>query len=276
MDARRAKISVFDHGFLYGDGVYETMRTYRGELLFLDIHLKRLRESLRIAKISWSFSDAEIIGMVSKLIRKNNFREARVRLMVTRGASKTRGAAFRADVSGQPTVVMTMYTLPFWKPDSIHVGRAVLFPLDRTFPKVKTTSLFSLVLARQYAIEHDSDDALLVNHEGKITEGAVSNFFIVKKGVIVTPPLSDGILPGTMREILVKIFKKSRLKFSEQSLFAKDIFSADEIFMTNAPRGISAVVSVDGKKIGNGKIGSLTAEIQEKFQEYILGKLSSR
>lgn len=272
VDARKVKISPFDHGFLYGDSVYETMRTYKGRPWQIDLHLKRLVHSLKVAQIRLPRLIPELRQLVLKLIEKNGYPESRIRLMISRGESLTKGAVFHFESAQVSTLFMTCYPLPVWKSFPVATGKCVFFNVERSYPDVKTTSLFPLVLARMYADSRGAVDALLVDHEGRIYEGAVSNVFIVQNGIVVTP--DENILKGTMRDFVLKLAGKFYpIKF--WNLTKRDFFHADEVFLTNAPRGIIAVTDIEGRKIGgklsgkSGKFYPVTTHLKEIFDQYI-------
>lgn len=260
-DVRKARISPLDHGFLYGDAVYETMRTYKGKPWQIDLHLNRLAHSLKIAQIRLPWAISGLRRMILKLIEKNGYPEARIRLMISRGESLTGGAVFHPESAQAPTLFITCYSLPVWRPFPVATGKCVFFDVERSFPGVKTTSLFPLVLARMFADKCGVVDALLVDRDGRIYEGAVSNVFVVKSGKIITP--DTNILKGTMRDFVLKL-ARTFYPIEYRVLTKRDIFHADEVFLTNAPRGIIAITDIEGRKIGGGKIDGKLSGKSEK------------
>lgn len=262
-----AKISVFDQGFLYGDGVYETMRTYKGVLWKPDVHMKRLEKSLAVAGMKLPYSFARLIDQVKALIKKNQYREARVRVMITRGMSASKGAKFAPNPKGKVTVCITCYPLLVFtgKVKLPEVG-VEFFPVERSFPTVKTTSMFPLVMARMHALRQGLFDTLLVDREGYVSEGSVSNVFVVRRGVLYTP--KAGVLPGVTRDAVLKLARKllrtKTIKKIMYGYFKKSfVRSADEVFLTNAPSGVVAVTKIGGKPVGKGKAGPVTKAIFE-------------
>lgn len=270
---QEAKISVFDQGLLYGDGVYETMRTYRGVLWKPDVHMKRLEKSMRVAGMVLPYSYARLIDQIKAVIRKNGYKEARVRVMITRGLSASKGARFAPGASGKVTVCVTCYPLP------IFTGKAALsevnvefFPVERAFPTVKTTSMFPLVMARMHALQQGLFDVLLVDREGYVSEGAVSNLFVIRRGVLYTP--KAGVLPGITRDAVLKIARRlvrqKVLRKIVYGYFKKSfVRSADEVFLTNAPSGVVAVTRVGGAVVGKGKAGVVTKAIYRAFLDIL-------
>lgn len=269
IDEREAKISVFDQGFLYGDGVYETMRTYRGNLWQVDAHMKRLEKSLAVAGIALPYSVARLIDQVRMVIRKNGYKEARVRVMVTRGPSASKGAKF-TPMRARASICILAFPIPIFdeKKVSLREVTAGFYPVERSFPSVKTTSMFPLVMARMYGLQNGFFDTLLVDREGYVSEGAVSNVFVVKKGVMYTP--RAGMLPGVTRDSVLRIarglVRQKKLKKIVYCYFKKSfVLHADEVFLTNAPSGVVSVVKVGDGKIGNGKAGPVVKTIFSSF-----------
>lgn len=274
IDEREAKISVFDQGFLYGDGVYETMRTYRGSLWHVDTHMKRLEKSLAVAGIALPYSVARLIDQARMVIRKNGYKEARVRVMVTRGPSASKGARFAPVRAGKASVCILSYPIPIFdiKKVSLSEVTAGFYPVERSFPSVKTTSMFPLVMARMYGLQNDFFDTLLVDREGYVSEGAVSNVFVVKKGVLYTP--RAGMLPGVTRDSVLRIarglVRQKKLKKIVYCYFKRSfVLHADEVFLTNAPSGVVSVVRVGERKIGNGRAGAVTKALFSSFVGWI-------
>ncbi len=260
-----AKISVFDQGFLYGDGVYETMRTYKGALWKPDVHMKRLERSMRVAGIKLPYSYARLLDQIKALIRRNGYKEARVRVMITRGLSATKGARFAPNTKGKLTICITCYAIPvFTGKTKLPEASVEFFPVERSFPTVKTTSLFPLVMARMHALQEGLYDVLLVDREGYVSEGAVSNLFVIRKGILYTP--KSGVLLGVTRDTILKLarklVRKKVLKKIVYGYFKKSfVKTADEVFLTNAPSGVVAVTKVGEKIIDKGKSGPITKAI---------------
>jgi branched-chain amino acid aminotransferase len=271
VDEGAARISIFDQGFLYGDGVYETMRTYRGKLWRVDAHLKRLEKSLDVAGMKLPYAGARLIDQIRLLIRKNGFREARVRVMVTRGASESKGARFAPKASAKATVCIVCYPLPvFTGKEKLREVSVDFFPVERAFPTVKTISLFPMVMARMHAYQRELYDVLLVDREGYVSEGAVSNVFVVRRGVLYTP--RKGILMGVAREVVLRVARRlvrgKKLKKIVYCFFKKSfVRGADEVFLSNAPAGVVAVTKIGGKVVGKGRVGTLTKAVFEGFRE---------
>ncbi len=269
---QEAKISIFDQGFLYGDGVYETMRTYHGNLWHVDQHMKRLEKSMSLAGMVLPYSYARLIDQIKTVIQKNAYREARVRVMITRGLSASKGAKFAPATRTHVSVCILSYPIPIFDPKKIVLPEvsAAFFPVERSFPTVKTTSMFPLVMARMHALQGGLFDVLLVDREGYVSEGAVSNIFVVKKGILYTP--KAGMLQGVTRDAILRIarglVRRKKLKKIIYCYFKRSfVLHADEVFLTNAPSGVVSVVKIGEKKIGKGVVGTFTKILHTLFIE---------
>lgn len=254
VNARDAKLPVFDPGFLYGDGIFETLRTYDGKIWEIEEHLQRLYESARMRgwKLSWTL--AEIAKAVEKTLHKNDYPESRIRITITPG------------VKG-PTLFI--WVQPLEKlPTSVHSrGVSVItFPLERPFPQMKTTSIQPLLIARAEMQRNRAFDALLINRKNCITEGTWTNFFVIRKKALITPRL--GVLLGTTRGTVLKL-AKPLLRVKLRDITRRELMNADECFLTNAPKGIIPVVRVDGEKIGTGRVGPVTKHLIKEFEKKI-------
>ena len=257
---RDAKISVFDHGFLYGDGVYETLRTYGGKIWQLAEHLKRLQKSARLLGLKIPSSLDQLGGFVAETVKRNGFLESRIRITLTRGVN-----AYDFTTCRTPTLCIQVQEL---KPEPKRVyekGVAVVtFRGVRNLPEAKTISLLPLVLANRFLKKKRAYEALFVDERNYVLEGTITNVFMVKKGLIITPKI--GMLSGKTRQFLLKIAKKNGFKILQKSIKIKDLYAADEIFITNAPRGIIPVVKIDGKKVGLGRPGIITQKLMRVFK----------
>lgn len=254
VNARRAQVSVFDPAFLYGDGIFETLRTYRGKIWQMDEHLLRLFESARMRGWKLSWSPKELAQIIEKTVEKNGFKESRVRVTITPGTK-------------QPTIFVWASSLEVLPPAAYSRGvSAITFPLERPFPQMKTTSMQPLLIARAEMMKKRAFEALLINRKGSITEGTWTNVFIVKRKNIVTPKI--GVLLGTTRDTVLSLTKPLfRVKLEDIS--RRELMNADECFLTNAPKGIVPVVKVDGQKIGTGRVGPVTKHLMKEFEKKV-------
>lgn len=267
-----AQVSVFDHGFLYGDGVYETLRTHGGKIFQIEAHLARLERSCELSHIILPYSREELVGLIRDAILRNGFLESRVRVTVTRGMSTTFGAAFDPAAVKQPTLIIAVYPLDLWqagmRADPV---RVVTFRGERSYPEVKSLNMMTNVLARLEAGKSGAYDALLVDRDGLVTEGAGTNFFLVRGGRLVTP--DRNILFGTTRAAILDMvgdIVKGKIEVELRDVRVEELRSADEMFLTNAPKGILPVSHVDGLPLGDGVApGPVTSQMETLFDAYI-------
>ncbi len=255
-----ANISVFDHGFLYGDGIFETLRTYHGKVFKIDEHLERLFHSAKLAKFRVPLAKRQLKAAIVSAIKKNKLKEAYIRLAISRGKGE-----LGYTTKSNPDVIII--AKPFIKyPLSIHEkGVSVMtYNAERVLPEVKSTSCLPLVLAKSEAAKRGCFDAILVDRKGLITEGTVSNVFFVKNSIVYTP--RDDMLKGITRGIVVKIAKRIR-KLNEVKIKKRQIPSFNECFLTNTSGGIIPVSKINGRKLDAP--GPLTKELMEEFNKEV-------
>ncbi|MCA9373561.1 aminotransferase class IV [Candidatus Peregrinibacteria bacterium] len=261
IQAREAKISVFDHGFLYGDGVYETLRTYGSKVFQLQEHMKRLESSVRTLGMTDVFDPTKIEQWIEKTVKKNGFKESRIRVQVTRGQN---GFAFgKAEKMVVVIVVERLKELD----ESFYKKGVDVMTVDwaRCLPMVKSTSLLPMTVARQAADKADCFEAIFVEN-GWVKEGSISNLFMVKNGVLMTP--KKGVLAGITRGLIVKLARKLGVKVKEGDFTKRKLYNADEVFITSTVKGMIPVKRVDSRKIGNGRPGSITKNLMAAFHEH--------
>lgn len=247
---KNANISFCDHGFLYGDAVYETMRTIKGKPWLLNEHLRRLRHSASALGIRVPLTNGQLSAMIAGLLKKNGDKESRIRITVSRGES-----GFDFSTCGKPTLLIEANKLKL-PPRKIYAEgvSAITCKIERPFPEIKSTSMLPSIITIREAKKKKVYEGFMIDHKGNVTEGAVSNIFIVRKGEIITP--KDGILEGTARNFIMK-----KAKVKSENISQKKLYEADEVFLTSSIRGAVPVVKIDGKKIGNGKVGPITKNI---------------
>jgi D-alanine transaminase len=258
-----AKISVMDRGFLFGDGVYEVIPAYFGQLFRLEDHLERLDNSLKSIRLQNPHSHKQWRNLLTPLLKKGL--DQSVYLQITRGVAPKRDHAFPQHVT--PTVfAMVSGITPHADPDN---GVKALSMEDSRWKlcHTKAITLLANVLLRQEAIDHDCAEAILFK-DGYLTEGAASNVFIVTDGVLMTPPKSSAILPGITRDVILEIARKNNIPCREQAISMDDLKKADEIWITSSTREIIPVVELDSEKIADGKPGPLWKMFYKLFQEH--------
>jgi len=255
-----ANISVFDHGFLYGDGIFETLRAYNGKVFKIDEHMERLFHSARLAKLKIPLAKKQLKSAIIFTIKKNKLKEAYIRLTISRGKGE-----LGYTTKSNPNIIII--ARPFIKyPKNVHEKGVPIITYDggRVLPEVKSTSCIPLVLAKSEAAEKGCFDAILIDRDGFVTEGTVSNVFFVKNNIIYTP--KEGILKGITREIVISMAKKT-LKVKEATIKKSQICSFDECFLTNTSGEIIPVSKINDKKINAP--GAMTAKLMKEFEKEV-------
>ncbi len=268
----QAKISVFDHGFLYGDGVYETLRAYHGQFFLLERHLIRLRQSCELIGLDLPIQEKPWSALLKETLCRNELTEAAVRITISRGKGD-----FGLDPSLCPRPTLVIMAKPFRPyPASLRKEGVRLEivevrrnPISAQSPRIKSLSFLNNILAKQEALRMGGDDALMLNIEGKVSECPTSNVFFVKDGEIKTPSVDCGILEGVTREVVIMLGEEQGLSFEEGRYEARELLEADECFITNTGMEIMAVSRIGKKRIGTGCPGPFTAKLSQLFQENI-------
>ena len=271
-----AKLSPFDHGFLYGYGLFETMRAYNGHIFRLDRHLARLRRSAR----SLGLADAIESVMEGKqpletacmeTLEANKLKDARLRLTVSAGEGD-----MTPDPSTcpHPTVLITVRTLTPLPPQKYKSGfAAALSSLRRNsqspLSRVKSTCYMENILARMEARAAGCDEALMLNEQGYLAEGSTTNIFLVNNGELITPSLESGVLPGITREAVLEIARAANIKTLERQAELEELIEAEEAFVTNSILELMPLTWFEGKPIGTGKPGQLTKELLAAYRELV-------
>jgi branched-chain amino acid aminotransferase len=258
-----AVISVFDHGFLYGEGIYETLRTYNGRLFLFERHMRRLRNSGRLIELAIPFTEDELAEQIRNTIAaaKLDRTEAYVRVLVTRGVGEL---TYDVKATPKPSWVIIVKPLLPLAPEIYEDGvKVVLVDVVRNHPQsvnpmIKSNNLLNCALAAQRAYKRGAFEAVMRNYRGELTECATANLFVVKDGAALTPPLESGLLPGITREFVFDLGRELAINVREQVLHDADLFAADEAFLPSTTREVLPIVQVDERPIGHGKPGPVT------------------
>lgn len=265
-----AKISVFDHGLLYGDGVFEGIRFYNGRVFRLDEHLARLWESARAICLTVPMSIEELAAALLETIRKNNLRDGYVRLLVTRGKGNL---GLSPDKCPRASVIIIAATIALYPEEQYQRGLEVITCATRRVspaafsPAIKSLNYLNNILAKIEANQAGAGEGLMLNEQGYVAECTGDNIFILKRGELKTPPISAGGLRGITREVVFEIAAEFGIKTSEPELTRYDIFTADECFLTGTAAEIIPAVKLDQRLIGDGKPGAVTARFIKRFRE---------
>jgi branched-chain amino acid aminotransferase len=265
----QATISVFDHGFLYGEGVYEVLRTYHGQPFLYEPHMRRLRESAAQITLNVPWTDAEMHTRILDTMRAAELPgDAYVRILLTRGVGE-----LVYDPAACPTPTTVIIVKPHVDPPGRVYEEGVtvsLVPVMRNHPqsvnpRIKSNNLLNNALAMQHAYKRQAFEALMRNHRGEICECAQSNFFVVSSGVVRTPALDAGLLAGVTRAYVLDLARHLGYRTREEPLFEEDLASADEAFLTSTTREIVPIVRIDDLTIATGRPGPITKALMAEF-----------
>jgi len=274
-----AKISVFDHGFLYGDGVFETLRAYGGKVLLLSEHIARLEQSAARLHIPMPVKRSRLSAIVAESLELNKLTDAYLRITVSRGHGEI---GLDPALCKNPTlVVIAMPFEPY--PESFYTdGVSVAIVQTRRNlpealpPHVKSLNYLNNILAKMEATALGAYDAVLLNHQGEVTEGTTSNVFVALGGRLLTPAHDCGILAGITRNLVLQLARELEIPTEETRLTAADLPIADECFLTNTTVEVLPVTQVDGQKIGDGRAGEITRRLHASFRDSLDRFLADR
>jgi branched-chain amino acid aminotransferase len=265
-----AKVSVFDHGLLYGDGIFEGIRFYNGRVFRLEAHLDRLWDSARSICLAIPISKREMTEALLETIRKNDLREGYIRLLVTRGVGTL---GLNPEQCKRPSIVIIAATVTLYPEAVYQKGLSVMTCATRRTnpsalnPAVKSLNYLNNVMARIEANLAGADEALMLNDAGNVAECTADNVFIIKQGQIFTPPITAGALRGITRSVVFEIAGELGIKVTETDITRHDIFIADECFLTGTAAEIIPVIEADGRPIGTGKPGPICARMIARFRQ---------
>jgi len=266
----QAKVSVFDHGLLYGDGVFEGIRFYNGLVFRLEQHIRRLYDCARALLLNISLTPEEMIRATCETIRANDLRDGYIRLVITRGVGPMGLSPFKCP---KPSIVIIAASIALYPEDAYRTGLAMATVAtrrpshDMLSPQVKSLNYLNNVMAKVEAIQAGAEEGLMLNDSGLVAECTGDNLFIVRDGIISTPPLTAGALDGITRGVVFEIAKELGLPMRERDLSRHDIYTADECFLTGTAAEVIAAVRLDQRAIGTGKPGDITNRIIARFRE---------
>lgn len=267
-----AKVSVFDHGLLYGDGIFEGIRFYNGRVFRLEEHHDRLWDSARSICLEIPISRTQMTEALLETIRQNGLRDGYIRQIVTRGVGNL---GLNPVQCKQPTVIIIAATIALYPEEMYRNGLKIVTCATRRSgpatlnPAVKSLNYLNNVMARIEANLAGADEALMLNDAGNVAECTADNVFIIKKGQIFTPPISAGALRGITRAVVFDLAAELGVKISETDITRHDVFVADECFLTGTAAELIPVINADGRVIGTGKPGSLTTRMIARFREMV-------
>ncbi|MBS5914054.1 MAG: branched-chain-amino-acid transaminase [Paenibacillus macerans] len=268
----QAKVSVFDHGFLYGDGIFEGIRIYNGNIFKCKEHLDRLYDSAKSIMLDIPLTYQEMEDALVETLRRNELRSGYIRLVVSRGAGNL---GLDPNRCPKATVVIIVEQLAIYSEEAYKTGlKAVSVSTRRNVPdalnpKIKSLNYLNNVLVKIQSNLAGAGEAIMMNAQGYVTEGSGDNIFIVKNGVITTPPCYLGALEGITRQAIIEICERKGYKLKEEPFTLHDVYVADEVFLTGTAAEVIAVREVDGRIIGEGHAGPVTLKLLEEFRAIV-------
>jgi len=265
-----AKISVYDHGLLYGDGVFEGIRAYDGSVFKLKEHIDRLYESAHAIMLDIGISKKDMISTVIKTLKKNNLRDSYIRLVITRGKGDL---GLNPQKCEKPTIIVITDVIRLHSDDRKERGITAMITwmrrdaIDATTHEIKSLNYMNSILAKIEANNAKVEEAITLERTGYVCEGVAENIFIVRDGAIFTPHSSTGALPGITAKVVLQIARKLGYDARERNISAFELFTANEVFFTGTAAEIIPVREINKRKIGNGKPGPVTKRLIEEFQK---------
>lgn len=268
----QAVISVYDHGLLYGDGIFEGIRVYSGKVFRHKDHIDRLYESARAIRLEIPLTPEEMTKAVEETVAANKLTDGYVRLVVTRGSGSL-GLDIRK--TSHPIVIIIADTITLYPEEMYEKGMEIITASTirnhpgALSPRIKSLNYLNNILAKIEGTDAGCAEALMLNHVGQVAECTGDNIFIVKNGVLKTPPTDAGILDGVTRKVVIELARAAGVPVEETSLVRHDIFVADECFLTGSAAEVIPVTKLDGRRIGDGSPGPITRKLRTRFQEYV-------
>jgi branched-chain amino acid aminotransferase len=265
-----ARISVFDHGLLYGDGVFEGLRCYRGKVFRLREHILRLYESAKAIWLEIPMSQDAMCDAVDEAVRINKLDDGYIRLVVTRGAGTL---GLDPNRCSNPQVIIIADSISLYPKELYEKGLEIItVSVQRTHPaalnpRIKSLNYLNNILAKIEGLQAGCIEALMLNHKGEVAECTGDNIFLVRSGVLYTPPLDAGILGGITRDAVIELAQEAGIEVREAPLTKHDVYIADECFLTGTAAEVIPVVKVDSRIIGEGKPGPMTRDLNGRFRK---------
>ncbi|MBI3837857.1 MAG: branched-chain-amino-acid transaminase [Planctomycetia bacterium] len=269
-DKDDAKISVYDHGLLYGDGVFEGLRSYGGKVFRLEAHLNRLWNSAKAILLEIPMSRAEMARAVNETLEINGLEDSYIRLIVTRGAGSL---GLDPNRTANPQVIVitdhiTVYPEQLYRQGlEIITASTVRNHPAALNPRIKSLNYLNNILAKIECMQAGCMEALMLNHKGEVAECTADNIFLVRGGVLLTPPTDAGVLEGITREAVMELARQAGREVREVPITKHDVYIAEECFLTGTAVEVIAVVKVDSRKIGSGAPGPITRDLKERFHQ---------
>ena len=266
-----AQINVYDHGLLYGDGVFEGIRVYNYKVFKLKEHLDRLYDSARCIYLSIPMDKDEMSQIVEETVKRSQYQDAYIRLVVTRGV----GNLGLNPIGTSPSVICIVDGISLYPSKMYEEGMSVIISsvtrnhVNCISPRIKSLNYLNNILAKLEAISAGCSEAIMLNSQGYVAECSADNIFICKGGVIKTPPLSAGPLAGITRDTLIELARSNGYTLLEENLTTYDLYTADEIFLTGSAAEMIPITKIDMRVIGTGKAGPIFKDLSTKYHEFV-------
>jgi branched-chain amino acid aminotransferase len=272
LDKADACVSVYDHGFLYCDGVFEGIRVYSGRIFECEAHIRRLFDSARAIRLQVPYDAQRLCDAMEQTFKANNFTDCYIRLIVTRGIGNL---GVDPKKCTNPSVIIIADTIEVYPREMYEKGIAVITASvirnhpNAVSPRIKSLNYLNNILARIEANDAGVPEAVMLNHEGNVSECTADNIFIVRDGKVLTPGTSDGILEGVTRKVMLELCARLNIACAEKTLQRHDLYVADECFVTGTGAEVMPVTKIDGRPIGSGQPGPITRRLIEAFHKHI-------
>jgi branched-chain amino acid aminotransferase len=272
VDKSEAKVSVYDHGLLYGDGVFEGIRIYSGKVFKLREHIDRLYDSARAIWLEIPISREQMIEATLLTVKANEKQDGYIRLVVTRGAG---GLGLDPRKCSDPQIIIIVDDISLYPAKLYEDGMEIVTASTiRNHPaalnaRIKSLNYLNNILAKIEAIQANCLEAIMLNANGEVAECTGDNLFVVKQGILKTPPSHAGILEGITRNAVLELAQAAKIPAEQTTLTRHDVYAADECFLTGTAAEVIPVVKVDGRPIGSGRPGPITRQLRERFQQYV-------
>lgn len=272
VDKENAKVSLYDHGLLYGDGVFEGIRVYSGRIFQCEAHLDRLWDSAKAIRLTIPTSRDDFRAAMYETVKANNFTDCYIRACVTRGVGYL---GISPKNCTAPTAFIIADTIELYPIELYEKGMSVITSsVIRNHPnalssRIKSMNYLNNILAKIEAIDAGVPEAIMLNHSGNVAECTSDNIFIIRDGQVLTPTTSDGILEGITREAVIKLCGKLGIPCAEKTLQRHDLYIADECFLTGTAAEVVPVTKIDGRAIGGGQVGPITKKLQDAFKVHV-------
>jgi len=272
VDKEHAKISVYDHGLLYGDGVFEGIRVYKGRIFEVEAHLRRLADSAKAIRLSIPLNGEQLRAAIEQTVKANGFSDCYVRLVVTRGVGYL---GLNPNKCANPAIIIIADTIEMYPAEMYQNGMSVITASvirnhpNAISPRIKSLNYLNNILAKIEASDAGVPEAIMLNGSGNVAEATGDNIFIVIHGVVYTPGTADGILEGITRAVMLRLCGQMGIAAHEKTLQRQDLYSADECFLTGTGAEVIPVTRIDGRTIGSAEPGPVTKKLMEAFHKLV-------